>query len=75
MHADISRNITAFPTTFLLHSPLYNSIRNKTISKLDENERNIYTLSGNDQLHLETNKNLFPIVHDCFASNRPLVNL
>ena len=45
---------------FLLHCPLYNSIRNKTISKLDENERNISTLLfGNDKLHLETNKNYF----------------
>ena len=42
---------------FLLHCPLYNSIRNKTINKLDENERNINTLLfGNDQLHLETKK-------------------
>ena len=29
---------------FLLHCPLYNSIRNKTFNKLDENERNINTL-------------------------------
>ena len=44
---------------------LYNSIRNKTINKLDENERNINTLLfGNDQLHLETNKKIFAIVHD-----------
>ena len=50
---------------FLLHCPLYNSIRNKTINKLDENKRNINTLLfGNDQLHLETNKNIFAIVHD-----------
>ena len=43
----------------------YNSIRNKTINKLDENERNINTLLfGNDQLHLETNKKIFAIVHD-----------
>ena len=50
---------------FLLHCPLYNSIRNKTINKLDENERNINTLLfGNDQLHLETNKKIFAIVHD-----------
>ena len=50
---------------FLLHCPLYNSIRNKTINKLDENERNINTLLfGNDQLHLENNKFLFAIVHD-----------
>ena len=46
---------------FLLHCPLYNSIRNKTINKLDENERNINTLLfGNDQLHLETNKKYLP---------------
>ena len=45
---------------FLLHCPLYNSIRNKTINKLNENERNINTLLfGNDQLHLETNKEIF----------------
>ena len=32
-------------------------LENKTISKLDENERNINTLLfENDQLHLETNK-------------------
>ena len=38
-------------------STLYNSIRNKTISKLDENEINInILLFGNDQLHLETIK-------------------
>ena len=50
---------------FLLHCPLYNSIRNKTMNKLDENERNINTLLfGNDQLHLETNKKIFAIVHD-----------
>ena len=61
---------------FLLHCPLYDSIRNKTINKLDENERNISTLLfGNDQLHLETNKKIFAIVHDFFAPNRPLVNL
>ena len=42
-----------------------NSVRNKTINKLDENERNINTLLfGNDQLHLETNKKIFAIVHD-----------
>ena len=51
---------------FLLHCPLYNSIRNKTINKRDENKRNINTLLfGNDQLHLETNKIfVFAIVHD-----------
>ena len=50
---------------FLLHCPLYNSIRNKTISKLDEKQRNINTLLfGNDQLHLETNKIFFAIVQD-----------
>ena len=50
---------------FLLHCRLYNSIRNKTINTLDENERNINTLLfGNDQLHLETNMNIFAIVHD-----------
>ena len=50
---------------FLLHCPLYNSIRNKTINKLDENERNISTLLfGNDQLHSETNKKIFAIVYD-----------
>ena len=65
-----SRIIRAFPTTL---SP---SIGNKTINKLDENERNINTLLfGNDQLHLETNKKIFAIVHDFFAPNRPLVNL
>ena len=47
-----SRNIRVFPTTL---SPI--SIRNKTISKLEENERNMNTLLfGNDQLHLETNE-------------------
>ena len=57
---------------FLLHCrcPLYNSIRNKTINKLDKNERNINErnintfLFGSDQLHLETNKKIFVIVHD-----------
>ena len=50
---------------FLLHCPLYNSIKNKTINKLDVNEININTLLfGNDQLHLETNKKIFAIVHD-----------
>ena len=54
-----SRIIRAFPTTL---SP---SIGNKTINKLDENERNINTLLfGNDQLHLETNNKIFAIVHD-----------
>ena len=49
---------------FLLRCPLDNSIRNKTISKLDENERNINRLLfGNDQLHLETNEVVFVIVH------------
>ena len=38
---------------FLLHCPLYNSARNKTINKLDENNTFLF---GNDQLHLETNK-------------------
>ena len=48
---------------FLLHCPLYNSVRNKTISKLDEKQRNINTLQfGNDQLHLETSKICFAIV-------------
>ena len=55
-------------------STLYNSIRNKTASKLDENEINInILLFGNDQLHLETNKILWvfvclflAIVHDLF---------
>ena len=43
-------------------------IRNKTDNKLDENERNIKTLLfGNDQLHLETNKKIFAIVHDFCA--------
>ena len=62
---------------FLLHCPLYNSIRNKSISKLDENERNSKTLLfGNDQLHLETNKILCVCYSpQFFASNRPLVNL
>ena len=50
---------------FLLDRPLYNSARNKTINKLDENKRNINTfLSGNDQLHLETNKKYVAIVHE-----------
>ena len=50
---------------FPLHCPLYNSVRNKTINKLDENERNINTLLfGNDKLHLETNKKIFAIVYD-----------
>ena len=53
---------------FLLHCPLYNSIRNKTINKLDENERNIDTLLfGNDQLHLETNKKLFLLESTIFG--------
>ena len=61
---------------FLLHCPLDNSIRNKTISKLDENARNINTLLfENDQLHLETNKIVFSIVHGFLSSHRPLVNL
>ena len=51
----------------------YNSIRNKTINKLDENERNINTLLfGNDQLHLETNKKIFAIVHDFLRQNNRL---
>ena len=51
---------------FLLHCRLYNSIINKTINKLDENEININTFQfGNDQLHLETNKYfVVAIVHD-----------
>ena len=52
---------------FLLNCPLSNSIRNKTINKLDEHERNISCntlLFVNDQLHLETNKKIFAIVHD-----------
>ena len=54
---------------FLLHCPLYNSIRNKTINELDEMERNINTLLfGNDQLHLETNKKIFAIVHNFFCA-------
>ena len=73
-----SRNIRVFPTTL---SPI--SIRNKTISKLDENERNMNTLLfGNDQLHLETNEffvclfvSLFFYSPLFFASHRPLVNL
>ena len=61
---------------FLLHCSIYDGIRNKTIKKLNENERNINTfLFGNYQLHLETNKICFAIVHYFFASNRPLVNL
>ena len=51
---------------FLLRCLLDNSIRNKTISKLDENERNMNTLLfGNDQLHLETNEffKIYFIVH------------
>ena len=37
----------------LLHCSLYDSIRNKTVKKLDKNERNINTfLFGNDQLHI-----------------------
>ena len=56
------RNIKAFPTTL---SPLQQYYRNKTINKLDENERNINTLLfGNDQLHLEANKKIFAIVYD-----------
>ena len=41
-----------------LPTPLpYNSIRNKTINKIYENERNINTLLfEDDQLHLKTNK-------------------
>ena len=59
---------------FLLYCPLYNSIRNKTISKLDQNERNSNTLLfGNDQLHLEIS--FFCYSPRFFASNRPLVNL
>ena len=35
------------------------------MNKQDENERNINTLLfRNDQLHLETNKEIFAIVHD-----------
>ena len=49
---------------FLLRCPLDNSIRKKTIRKLDENKININTLLfGNDQLHLETNEVVFVIVH------------
>ena len=48
---------------FLLHCLLYNSVRNKTNNKLDENERNINTLLfGNEQLHLETNKKIFATI-------------
>ena len=58
---------------FLLHCPLSNSIRNKTINKLDEKERNINTpLFGNDQLHLETNKIIFAIVRDCLRQTDSL---
>ena len=61
---------------FLLHCPLYNSIRNKTINKLDENERNINTLLfGNDQLHFETTKNICCYSPRFLASDRLLVNL
>ena len=36
---------------------------------IDENERNINTLLfENDQLHLETNKKIFAIVHDLFCA-------
>ena len=42
----------------------FKSIRNTTNNKLDQNERNINTLLfGNDQVHLETNKKIFAIVH------------
>ena len=58
---------------FLLHCPLYNSIRNKTINKRDENKRNFNTLLfGNDQLHLETNKKIFAIVHDFLCQTNHL---
>ena len=50
---------------FLLHCPLYNSIRNKTFNKIDESERNINTLLfGSNQLHLEKNNKMFAIVHE-----------
>ena len=50
---------------FLLRCPLYNSIRNKTVNKIDANERNINTLLfGDDQLHLDTKKDFFAVVHD-----------
>jgi len=58
---------------FLLHCTLSNSIRNKTINKLDEKEININTpLFGNDQLHLETNKIIFVIVRDCLRQTGSL---
>ena len=52
---------------FLLHCPLYNSIRNKTINKIYENERSISTLLfEDDQLHLKTNKILLLSTIVCF---------
>ena len=53
-----SRGYTAETSEhFLLHCPLYNSIRNKTINKIYENEKSISTLLfEDDQLHLKTNK-------------------
>ena len=61
VHADIQQKHQSISYYIV---PFMNSIRNKTINKLDENERNINTLLfGNGQLHLETNKKIFAIVH------------
>ena len=63
---------------FLLNCPIYNIIRNKTINKIEGNERNINTLLfGNDQLHLHQ---FFIYFFGCysprfFVPNWPLVNL
>ena len=56
--------ICCFSLIFISFISIYLSIL-ININKLDENERNINTLLfGNDQLHLETNKKIFAIVHD-----------
>ena len=65
VHADIQQkhqSISYYIVPFIIVLEI------KTINKLDENERNINTpLFGNDQLHLETNKKIFAIVHDFCA--------
>ena len=59
VHADIQQKHPNVIPYYIVPFTI-NSIKNKTISKIDVNERNINTLPfGNDQLHLETNKKIF----------------
>ena len=64
VHADIQQKHPSVIPYYIVPFTI-NSIKNKTINKIDVNERNINTLLfGNDQLHLETNKIFFTIVHE-----------